>query len=530
MNCAEAAPHHGKMNIDLVSPRPRPHPCPRGLCAAAVLLLTSLPLTAQAFGLEDVARLAGALARSTYQALPPADQALSALSYDDYRRIRFKPERALWHGTDSLFEMQFFALGRGFTRPLRLYELVGETVKPLVIPGADFNDEGVLPPSRSQAADAGAAGWRLKYPLNKPEVFDEVLVFLGSSYFRAIGAGQQYGLSARGLAVETVGGRGEEFPAFTTFWLQRPAPGERSFTFYALLDGPSVSGAYRFVLHPGKETMLDVSARVYQRKMVSTLGLAPLTSMFLMGENQPASGDYRPEVHDSDGLLVQTGDGERIWRPLINPSHPFVTSFTMDKLGGFGLMQRDRAFTNYEDLEAQYQLRPGAWVEPLGDWGAGRVELLQFHTPNETNDNVVVYWVSKQAPAPGMPLALDYRLHWGLTGAPSAAGATVLQTRRGHGYRATEISTNDLQFQIDFVGGTLQGLPHDADIDVVLSGNDNVRKLHAHAYPNPQTRGWRVSLEFERIDTAKPVELRAQLRNAAGEILSETWSYALAPE
>lgn len=526
MNCAEAAQHHCDMTIDLV----RPFLAAWRLCAAAALALTSLPLTAQAFGLEDVARQAESLARTAYQAPPPPDQALATLSYDDYRRIRFKPERALWHGTDSLFEMQFFALGRGFTRQLRLFELVGETVKPLAIPGADFNDEGVLQPSRSQAADAGAAGWRLKYPLNDPKVFDEVIVFLGASYFRAIGAGQHYGLSARGLAVDTVGGRGEEFPAFTTFWLQHPAPGERSFTFYALLDGPSVSGAYRFVLHPGKNTTLAVSARIYPRKTMITLGLAPLTSMFLMGENQPVSDDYRPEVHDSDGLLVQTGGGERIWRPLINPSHPFVTSFVMDKLGGFGLMQRDRAFTRYEDLEAQYQLRPSAWVEPLGNWGAGRVELLQFQTPDETNDNVVAYWVPKQAPAPGTPLALEYRMHWGLGGVPPTNGATVLQTRRGHGYREPATAPNAMQFQIDFVGGTLQTLPQGATIHVAVSGNDNARKLHAHAYPNPQTGGWRVSLAFERVDSAQPVELRAQLCSAAGEILSETWSYVLAPE
>jgi glucans biosynthesis protein len=168
--------------------------------------------------------------------------------------------------------------------------------------------------------------------------------------------------------------------------------------------------------------------------------------------------------------------------------------------------------------------------KPIGNWGAGRVELLQFHTPDETNDNIVAYWVPKQAPAPGAPIALEYRMHWELEGVPSAAGATVLQTRRGHGYRQGAIPPNKLQFQIDFVGGALPDLPKDTAIEVVASGNDNVRKLHAHAYPNPHTRGWRVSLEFERIDTAKPVELRAQLRDAGGVMLSETWSYALAPE
>ncbi len=487
------------------------------------------PPPAQAFGFDDVAREAAALARAPYRKPPPPDAALAQLSYDDYRSIRYRPERALWRGSGSLFELQFFALGRTFTRPLRLYEVIDGKPQPLRVPGSAYNDEGLLPPARTLAADAGAAGWRVHFPLNDAATPDEVAVFLGASYFRAVSAGQRYGLSARGIAVDTVGGDGEEFPAFTTFWLERPAPGVREMTFHALLDGPRATGAYRFVLRPGTNTVIDVQARLYLREPVTTLGIAPLTSMFLSGENQPVASDYRPEVHDSDGLLVHTSSGERIWRPLTNPARPFVTSFSTASLGGFGLMQRDRAFTSYEDLEAHYERRPSAWVEPVGDWGPGRVELLQFGTPDETHDNIAAYWVPQRMPPPGVPIDLAWRVHFTLDAMPQAAGAWVLQTRRGHGFRPDETPADQLQFQLDFAGPALASLRERDDVAAVVSGNDNVRNLRAHAFPNLGRGGWRVSLEFERIDKAQPVELRAYLRQGENA-LSETWSYALAPE
>jgi glucans biosynthesis protein len=251
--------------------------------------------------------------------------------------------------------------------------------------------------------------------------------------------------------------------------------------------------------------------------------------MFLAGENQPVASDYRPEVHDSDGLLVHTGSGEHIWRPLTNPARPFVSSFAMASPAGFGLMQRDRAFTSYEDLEAHYERRPSAWVEPVGEWGPGRVELLQFGTPDETHDNIAAYWVPQQVPPPGKPIELSWRVHWTLDGVPRAAGAWVLQTRRGHGFRPDETPENQLQFQIDFAGPALAGLGAKDNVEAVVSGSPNVRALRAHAYPNEGRGGWRVSLEFERIDKSQPVELRAYLRHG-DTALSETWSYALAPE
>ena len=512
-------------------PGPRlPHPASNSLSSLrrlCLLVLLTLHGWAAAFDFDDVAREAATLARQPYQPAA-ADARLSGLSYDDYRDIRFRPERARWRD-GGLFQLHFFPLGRSHTRALRLYELQpGAAPRPLDVPASDFSVGKV---ARGVQPLPGAAGWRLSYPLNRPDQPDEVLVFLGASYFRALGAQQAYGLSARGLAVDTAGGQGEEFPAFTAFWFERPAPDAREMRFYALLDGPRVAGAYRFVVRPGTDTVLEVKARLFLRAPVATLGIAPLTSMFLAGENQPAAQDYRPEVHDSDGLLVAAGgdDGERIWRPLINPAQPFVTSFAVPALRGFDLLQRDRAFGNYEDLEAHYQRRPSAWVEPVGDWGPGRVELLQFGTPDETHDNIAAYWVPQRLPPPGAPIDLAWRVHWTLGEPVVTPLARVLQTRRGHGFTAAPPMQGQQQLHVDFAGAALQALPAGAAVQAVAGANANVRGLRAHAYPNPERAGWRVSLDYERIDPRQPVELRLQLQ-LADKLLSETWAYALAPE
>jgi len=494
---------------------------------ALLALLLALPLLAAAFDFEDVAREAATLARAPYAPAAAPDPRLALLSYDDYRDIRFRPERARWRDS-GLFQLSFFPLGRSHVRPLRLYEVQDGAPRTLQVPASDFSVGNV---ARGVQPLPGAAGWRLSYPLNRADQPDEVIVFLGASYFRALGSKQAYGLSARGLAVDTAGGQGEEFPAFTAFWFERPAAQAREMRFYALLDSPRITGAYRFVVRPGTDTVLEVQARLFQRAPVATLGIAPLTSMFLAGENQPVTHDYRPEVHDSDGLLVAAGDGELIWRPLTNPAGTFVTSFATPALRGFGLLQRDRAFSSYEDLEAHYQRRPSAWIEPIGDWGPGRVELLQFGTPDETHDNIAAYWVPQQLPPTGAPIDLAWRVHWTLGEPVATKLARVQQSRRGHGFVDvdTPLPKGAQQLHVDFAGPSLQALDATATVEAAVSANGNVRGLRAHAYPNSERGGWRVNLDFERIDARLPVELRLQLR-LAGKVLSETWAYALAPE
>jgi glucans biosynthesis protein len=480
---------------------------------------------AHAFGLPEVAERARQLAQQPWK--PPAstrEPALLGLSYDDYRALRFDPTQATWRSAGLPFELQYFHVGRDFAHPLQLYEVQDGRVVPLQMPGSAF---GRPASSSTPAPAAEIAGFRVHYPINRPDYKDEVIAFLGASYFRAVGANQHYGLSARGLAVDTTGARAEEFPAFTTFWLERPAPQAKALTFYALLDGPRVAGAYRFVVTPGAETVVDVQARLYLRAPVAMLGIAPLTSMFYSGENQPVPGDFRPEVHDSDGLQVHSASGEWLWRPLHNARSPFVTSFQLPGLRGFGLMQRDRNFSSYEDTEAQYERRPSVWIEPLGDWGPGRVELLQYHSPDETNDNVVASWVPQQLPVPGEPLELAWRLHWQGQAATRPPGAWVTQTRLGRGFEA--LRPDEMQYVVDFDGPALQALSADAPVQAIVTAPAGARVVQVNAYRHPQSGGWRMTLRLQRLERTQPVELRAFLQLGT-QVLSETWSHAIPPQ
>jgi glucans biosynthesis protein len=494
----------------------------------AGLLLALAAQAAWAFNFDDVAQRARELAGQPYKRGAGLPKELQALDYDRYRDIRYRPERFVWRDARLPFELAFFHQGLYFDQPVRIHEVTAEGVSEIRFDPEAF-DYGAnkLDPAKLRNAGLGFAGFRVHYPVNTPKYKDEVLVFLGASYFRALGKGQRYGASARGLAIDTGLPGGEEFPRFTVFWIERPAPGARSLTVLALLDSRRATGAYRFVLRPGTETAMEVKARLFLREKVGKLALAPLTSMFLFGENQrPPYDDFRPEVHDSDGLSVQTAEGEWIWRPLVNPRRLLTTSFGMASPRGFGLMQRDRDYAHYEDTEVRHELRPSVWVAPRGDWGPGRVELVQIPVPDETNDNIVAYWVPDKPPEPGQPYDFEYRLLWQKDGEARPPQAWVSQTRRGRGYARRPDDT--LHFVIDWEGPVFRQLPADARVEALVTTGDNGRILEVNAWPNEVTGGWRSTVRLRRLDDAKPVELRAFLRTAQGAI-SETWSYILPP-
>lgn len=486
---------------------------------------------AQDFGFAQVAALAETRARAPHSpAAAPLPAPLQALDYDGYRDIRFRPDRALWRAAQSPFEVMFFHRGLYQQEPVRIHEVTPEGARPLPYASGDY-DFGRNTVHSDAWGDLGHAGFRVHYALNTPAYKDELVVFLGASYFRALGASQQYGLSARGLAIDTVGGSGEEFPRFTEFWLERPAADARQVVVYALLESPRATGAYRFEIVPGEETVTRVQGRLFLRAPVATLGIAPLTSMFLAGENQPRPGDFRPEVHDSDGLLVASGTGEWLWRPLQNPRAPTVTSFAVPELRGFGLLQRDRAFASYEDVEARYERRPSAWVRPLSDWGPGRVELLLLPTPDETHDNVVAYWVPARLPAPLQPLDFAYEVAWQGDRPQRPPGSWVTQSRRGIGYAKLPEAQRaaQVQYVLDFAGPALAALPPDAAVRAVVTADANGRVLEQLAYPNPATNTWRLTLRVQPLDRTRPVELRAFLQHHT-DIVSETWSHIILPE
>ena len=491
-------------------------------------MLAMASSVAAAFGFEDVGARASSLAARPYKPAPlnlPAQ--LRELDYDAYRDIRFRPERALWHAEKLPFELMFFHQGRAVPEPVRINVIEPAGDRTVAFDPALF-DYGKNKFEPQTLRGLGFNGFRVHYAVNKPGYKDEVLVFQGASYFRAVGKGQTYGLSARGLAVDTASAEGEEFPRFVEFWIERPRPGAGSLTIYGLLDSKRVAGAYRFVITPGAETVMSVTARLFARDRIAKLGVAPLTSMFAFGENQPGRDDYRPEVHDSDGLSIEGSDGEWIWRPLVNPRRLLVTSFGLTSPRGFGLMQRDRTPSSYEDPEALYERRPSAWIEPVGSWGAGRVELVQIPTPDETNDNIVAFWVPQAAPQPGKPFDIAYRIHWqGAGTAPAGKGWTV-QTRRGRGFVAKR-TDGEINYVVDFDGPALRSLATPSEVEPVIWVDANAEVRERNLFKNAVTGAWRMTVRFKRNDAAKPVELRAYLKQQQ-TILTETWSYILPAE
>ena len=503
----------------------------RAALLAFVAVLTALvPLRGDvlAFGLDDVAARAAKLASASYQKpSSPLPRAIKTLSYDQYRDIRFRPDRALWRNTKLPFEIMFFHRGFFYEDAVTIHEIGGDGVREIPFDAQAF-DYGKNKIERDEMKSLGFAGFRVHFPINTPTYRDEVLVFLGASYFRALGRGQRYGLSARGLAIDTAESNGEEFPRFVEYWIARPQATAKALTIYALLDSPRATGAYRFVLKPGVTTVLDVDGKLFLRRNVGKLGLAPLTSMFFFGANQrSAREDYRPRVHDSDGLSVQASAKEWLWRPLVNPKRLLVTSFTLRDPLGFGLMQRERSFGHHQDLEARYDLRPSAWIEPKGGWGPGRIELVQIPVPDETNDNIVAYWVPDRQPKPKDTFAYGYRVLWQRDREMRPPMGWVRETRRGRGYAKTDDGT--IELHVDFEGPTLTRLPAAADVNLAFWIDANGEVVERHTRRNEATGGWRSVMRFRRVDRAKPVELRAHLTHA-NEVLTETWSYILPSE
>ncbi|HTT05288.1 MAG TPA: glucan biosynthesis protein [Steroidobacteraceae bacterium] len=486
------------------------------------------PATAGApapFGFDDVQRMAQQLATHPYaDHQTPLPDSLTRLSYDQYRDIRFVPDRALWRN-QALFEVQFFHRGFTYRRRVNINEVDPDgSVRPVQYDPADF-DFGKTPRPRNLPPNLGFAGFRVHYPLQRPDYKDELIVFLGASYFRVLGRNESYGASARGLAINVATPSGEEFPYFTDFWLVKPPPQQRTLTIYALLDSPSLTGAYQFEVRPGDMTDVAVTGTLYPRKSVDKLGIAPLTSMYLYGGNSPlAVNDYRPEVHDSDGLLEQTGGGEWLWRPLVNPHMLRVSSFTDEHPRGFGLAQRDRAFSDYQDEEAHYQRRPSYWVTPLSDWGKGRIELVEIPTGEEIHDNIVAYWVPDTPLTPGKPFDFSYLLSAYLTSPLWPPGGRAVATRTAT--LSNRSGDNSRRILVDFWGGDLNSLEAAQPVQAQVSAhggdisNITVQRLAEDGV-------WRVTFKLTPKGT-QSADLRCYL-TLYGEALTETWTYLYTP-
>ena len=482
------------------------------------------------FDFEVLQFRAKTLAAKPYVQRPnKVPKALQDLSYDLYRDIRFDPNRSWWRREQLPFQLQFFHPGFIYNKTVQVAEIDRGAVKPIEFSPKLF-DYGKARSVGRVPADMGFTGFRVHYALNNPNYLDELAVFQGASYFRALGQGMRYGLSARGLALNTAEAPAEEFPVFEEFWVVKPLPDSKEITIYALLDSPSVAGAYRFVITPGPSTVMQVRVAIYQRagSEIKAFGAAPLTSMFWHGENGNGSeGDLRPEVHDSDGLLLERGSGEWLWRPLVNPTSVRVTTFNDENPRGFGLIQRDRRFESYEDLEAAYHQRPSTWVEPVGAWGRGAVRLVEIPTPDETNDNIVAFWVPEKLPAVGEPIEFEYKLHWFLegTGGKKPPSGFTLATRVGR----SKTHESDLErFWVDFDSPYLHNHNTDPAVEAVVSVGEGAKLIHQSLQKNTFNGSWRVAFAIKPDGTGHPVELRCFLKHEP-HILTETWSYLWNP-
>ncbi|MBU1043292.1 MAG: glucan biosynthesis protein G [Candidatus Omnitrophica bacterium] len=456
--------------------------------------------------------------------------ALKKIGYDQWRDIRFDPKKSLWLNTP--FNIQFFHFGGLYQQPVSI-NTVNKNSTTNIPFSPDFFDYSQSAHNGLQMNDLDFAGFRIHYPLNSPEYADELISFLGASYFRALGKNLSYGLSARGLAIDIAELTGEEFPYFHEFWIIKPASKAKELSFYGLMESPSLTGAYSFNVRPGEETLIKVRSVIFFRKKVKKLGLAPLTSMFFYGENEKSKIgiDFRPEVHDSDGLLIQGTNSEWTWHPLINPRSLLINSFGGGQPLGFGLIQRDMSFDHYQDLEARYDNRPSVWITPKSEWGPGHIELLQIPTENEFNDNIGAYWVIDHSFEPGEAFEFAYTMSWHAGNRKRSALAAVESTR-------IVSKPENVMFIIDFLPDQTQEEFLIKDISPEITILNNYMIKNSQLLENTVTRGWRLIIEVtldqesminKMLSKNNPtVELRAFLKKDNTPI-SETWSYTYQP-
>lgn len=472
------------------------------------------------------------LSRSPFEPVPERlPPALAAMGYDEYRDLRFRPERAVWSGEKLGFTLQFFVASYIYRSPVQIFLVENGEIRELSPDRAlfDFGPQESRVPGNTPLS---FSGFRIHAPLNRPDYYDEMLVFQGASYFRGLGRGHGYGLSARALAINTGTAQPEEFPFFRSFWIERPK-NPHSITVHALLDSPSASGACRFEIEPGSQTVMDVEAQIFPRRDIVNVGIAPLTSMFLK-DTHDADGPFvfRPAVHDSDGLAVWNGRDERLWRPLLSPSALQISCLQDRGPRGFGLVQRERSFDGYQDLEAHYEHRPSAWIEPKGVWGEGCVELVELPAQAEYFDNIVAFWRPNSPLLAGHQYSVGYRLMW-CDDAPAGNGYRVGKTRIGAGSRPGTV-----RFVVDFIDArSSTPLEQVASIGLADAPLKPLPQAQCSASAgvvgvplvqrNPATGGIRVTFELTP-QNRDGSELRMNL-SGGKEWLSEVWLFQWRP-
>jgi len=475
--------------------------------------------------LKGQARALSAQAYKSHQGELPKE--VSALNWDQYQAIQYRQDHALWQDDKLRFKAKFFHLGLYFKSPVKMYEIANGQAQELAYDPAmfDYGKSGLK--GGKLPKELGFAGFRLNFHTDETR---DVAAFLGASYFRAVGGDWQYGLSARGLAIDTGAPTPEEFPNFVAYYLEKPDPGLNTLTVYGLLDSPSTTGAYRFIITPGGTLTMDIDAALYPRKAIERLGIAPCTSMYQTGENdRRMAWDWRPEIHDSDGLSMYTGSGEWIWRPVENPRNLRFNAYQDNNPKGFGLLQRDRNFDHYQDDGVFYDRRPSLWVEPKAGWGKGSVQLVEIPTVDETFDNIVAFWSPATKPKAGDELLFGYRLHWGAKMPANPPNAICVATRTGlGGVVGQKRQYFSWRFAVDFAGGDLPLIAGKTEVRAEISVSRGKVEITS-ARPLDAIRGYRAMFDIvPPDDTTTPIDIRLYL-SANGQPMTETWLYQWTP-
>ena len=456
---------------------------------------------------------------------------LGTVKFDQYGDLVSNPGMPLWKGEDRPFRVMFHHPSFLFTDPVKINEFTDSHRQSIRFSESFFDYRGDRRNHGKVPGSVSFSGFKILSQLNKPGKFDELVSFRGSTYWRGLGRNQRYGISARGLAVDAgIEGTEEEFPIFREFWLGKAKKGDRRVMIYALLDSKSCTGAYSFSIEPGETTFMEVAAVIFPRKDIKRLGIAPMSSMFWFGENsRKRFDDFRPEVHDSDGLSIRSSTGERIWRPLSNDTGKLEFSFfKMEKCDGFGLLQRDRRFDAYEDAEVYYEKRPSLWIEPTSDWGAGSVMLMEIPTDDEHLDNIAAMWVPKREVKAGDRLEFRYRQHWTREQDPARGGGDVLATRTGLHDWQPEQRTMIVEFGGEDLGDSDTELPAAM---VECSGGLKVLSTALQRMENGKIRlNFQIAPAEEgvKLEDVEAAELRAALKRG-DNYLTETWVYRIKP-
>ena len=486
---------------------------------------------AKAFNWATLVERARELAAKPYEPpYKPAPEIVSQIDYTQHGKIRFKSDNALFGENPGVFPVTFFPVGKYFAKAIRMHAIDGEKARE-VLYEPEYFDMPEDSPAQKLPEDTGFAGFQVREKSRPDWRTQDWCAFLGASYFRGIGQLGEYGLSARGIALNTASAVPEEFPDFTEFYIQPANAPEQPLVIYALLDGPSIAGAYKLVIRRTEGVVMDVENQLFMRKDVERFGISPLTSMYWFDEyDKGYQLEWRRAAHDSDGLALWTGAGERIWRPLVNPPAVNTSVFIDSNPRGFGLMQRNRDPGHYLDRWLNYERRPSLWIEPIGAWGPGSVQLTEIPTDHEDFDNIVCMWVPKEPVKAGQAHDFRYRMHW-LSDEPYPAAqlARPLATRIGRGgFPYTRKNPPEARrFVIEFGGGTgLETLPKDVKPEAVITpARGTVSSIFIET--TSWSKNWRLQFDLA-VEGPEPVDIRAFLKT--GETaLTETWLFQLHP-